>query len=65
MKTNINYFWLGLLPDGWSMTFCAKGKTDGEQGYLDSAYLVAMEELQIGDEKILRFVHEDFCCATD
>ena len=33
------------------MTFCAKGKTDGEQGYLDSAYLVAMEELQIGDEK--------------
>ena len=35
------------------MTFCIKGKVDGEQGYLDSAYSVVMEELQNSDDKNL------------
>ena len=46
------------------MTFCAKGKADGEQGYLDSTFSIAMEELQNGDEKIVCFAHAVFYRPT-
>ena len=41
-----NYMWLVKLPDGWVMTFAAKGNPYGENGYLDSAYKTMMDSLQ-------------------
>ena len=45
-RTGTNYFWLLKLPDGWMMSYAAKGSPLGENGYLDSAYKTMMDSLQ-------------------
>ena len=45
-RSGTNYFWVVKLPDGWMMSFEAKGTPYDENGYLDNAYKTMMDSLQ-------------------
>ena len=48
-QAKTTYLYHEALPDGFIMSFCAKGKPDGENGFMSSAYKTM--ELDLQDEQ--------------